>query len=417
VVGKAAVLRHEWKGAFGAFCYALRPNHQYVDPLLVSYFLQTRGYRNYVSHLAAGVNINNLRREHVESVEMPIFELPYQRRLARELDAYFTRLDDAEATLERVERNLERYRASVLQAAVEGRLIPTEAALAKAEGRGYETGGALIERTCRGIVSRWLTRPSTSQSLTSTRKDLPGLPEGWCWSTWAQLAQRVTVGYVGPMKDEYRDEGIPFLRSQNVRPNRFDPDGLKRISVEFHRALTKSALSPGDILVVRSGSVGTACVVPDFLTEANCSDMVVVQGPKAVRPRFGAYYMNSMATLRLVQSKKVGIALSHFNTNSVASLPVPVPPLAEQDRIIERVELLLSLIDEVEGIVAHSQARCSQLRQSILRVGFEGHLVDHDPTDEPARVLLERIRAKRAKVAASAETPRRRGRPRKAVRK
>jgi len=362
-----------------------------------------------------GVVYPAIRPRDVRRHQLPIPPLAEQRRIVKAIESYFTRLDDAEASLERVRCNLERYRASVLQAAVEGRLVPTEAELARAERRGYETGSELITRTCKGIASRWLSKSGKPNSLAGNGEGLPELPEGWCWSTWAQLAERVTVGFVGPMKNEYREDGIAFLRSQNVRANRFDPDGLKRVSAGFHKAISKSALRPGDILIVRSGNVGTACVVPDSLTEANCSDMVVVQGPKAIRPRFGAYYMNSMATARMVQRRKVGIALSHFNTQSVASLPVPVPPLAEQNRITERTELLLSVVDEVESLVARSRDRCSGLRQAVLRIAIEGRLVDQDPADEPASVLLERIRAERAKVDSSPHTPRRRGNPRKAT--
>jgi type I restriction enzyme S subunit len=196
------------------------------------------------------------------------------------------------------------------------------------------------------------------------------------------------------MKHEYQESGIPFLRSQNVRENSFDPEGLLYISERFHKQLSKSVLHPGDLAVVRSGAVGVTCVIPAELGEANCSDLVIVQGPRGVIPRFGSYYMNSVAK-KLVKAGQVGITLTHFNTRSVASLPVPVPPLAEQHRIVAEVESQLSVINTLETVVAANLKRAERLRQTILRRAFEGKLVPQDPDDESASVLLDRIRAER----------------------
>ena len=91
----------------------------------------------------------------------------------------------------------------------------------------------------------------------------------------------LTVGHVGPMASEYVKIGIPFLRSLNIRPFRIDASDIKFISRKFHERLKKSALRPGDVVVVRTGEPGTAAVIPESLPEANCSDVVIV------RPRQG----------------------------------------------------------------------------------------------------------------------------------
>ena len=203
--------------------------------------------------------------------------------------------------------------------------------------------------------------------------DLDALPEGWTWATFEQLSERVTVGFVGSMKHEYVPSGIPFLRGQNVRENRFDWEGLLYVSPDFHRKLSKSALRPGDLAVVRSGSVGVTCVIPDTLPEANCSDLVLIQRPLGFIPQYGAYYMNSLAK-RHVAAGKVGVALTHFNTKSVAALAVPLPPITEQKRIVAEVERRLSVVDEIEAIVTANLQRAARLRQSILQHAFSGRL-------------------------------------------
>jgi len=228
-------------------------------------------------------------------------------------------------------------------------------------------------------------------------------------SSWEQLSQRVTIGHVGPMKHRYVEEGVPFLRSQNVRANRFDAEGLLFIPPDFHSDLEKSKIHSGDLLVVRSGSVGTTCVLPGHFAEANCADLVIIQGP-LIYPDFGAYYMNSQAQA-LISAGKVGVALIHFNTASVAGLPVPLAPQPEQDRTAAEAARRLSTLDTIESIAQAKLKAAVGLRQAILSNAFTGQLVPQDPNDEPASVLLERIRAERG----SQDNQKRSGRARRAA--
>jgi len=125
IVGKAAILLSAWKGAFGAFCYVLRANIL-INAKLLAYFLRTSEYRHQVSSLSAGVNINNLRREHIENIPYRLAPIEEQARIVEKLDEEFTRLEAAVAALTRVKANLKRYRAAVLKAACEGRLVPND---------------------------------------------------------------------------------------------------------------------------------------------------------------------------------------------------------------------------------------------------------------------------------------------------
>lgn len=210
---------------------------------------------------------------------------------------------------------------------------------------------------------------------TKTPKETYGLkiPAHWRWSTFGDLSDRVTVGHVGSMKDEYLETGIPFLRGQNVRANRFDPKGLKYVSCDFHKSLKKSALEPFDIVVTRSGDVGIACVIPEHLGEANCSDLVIIKSPHGIDSHFAAYYLNSAAK-RFITAGKVGVAITHFNTKSVADLPVPLPPLPEQRRIVIRIEELFSRLDAGVAALRHAKSQLKRYRQSVLAAAVTGQL-------------------------------------------
>ncbi len=306
----------------------------------------------------------------IEGYPLPLPPLAEQHRIVEAIEEQFSRLDAGVASLRRAQRNLGRLRAAILSAAVEGRLVPQDPS---------------DEPTMPALIG--IKRQSSNESSTPA-------PPGWLWGTIGAVSPRVTVGYVGPMKHAYVDDGVPFLRSMNVRPNRFDPKGLAHIAPAFEAGIAKSRLAPGDVVVVRSGAVGVSCVIPTTIQFANCSDLVIVKKPSAVLPEFLAYYMNSAAQ-RLVRRGQVGVALIHFNTKSVAALPVPIPPLQEQHRIVAEVERQFSLLDSMVATVNAGLARAERLRQSILREAFAGRLVPQDADDEPASMLLARIATER----------------------
>ena len=117
--------------------------------------------------------------------------LPEQHRIVAEIETQFTRLDVSVAALRRARANLKRYRASVLKAACEGRLVPTEAELARSEGRDYEPAGVLLERILAERRARWESqekrRGKYNEPSAPDASALPELPEAWAWATVEEL--------------------------------------------------------------------------------------------------------------------------------------------------------------------------------------------------------------------------------------
>lgn len=140
--------------------------------------------------------------------------------------------------------------------------------------------------------------------------------------TLGELAEYITVGYVGSMSSEYVDEGVPFLRSLNVNAYSYNPNQIKYISKEFHQKIRKSSLRPGDVVAVRTGNPGVSCVIPDELPDANCSDLVVIRCGDKLDPHFVSYYINSV-TRSHVKNQLVGAIQKHFNIGSAKELPFP----------------------------------------------------------------------------------------------
>ena len=184
------------------------------------------------------------------------------------------------------------------------------------------------------------------------------------------VTDELTVGYVGPMASQYVDEGVPFLRSMNVEPLRINRNDLKFITPEFHRRIQKSRLTPGDVVIVRTGKPGACSVVPDWLADANCSDLVIVRCGKQLNNRFLAYYINTVASGH-VAAHLVGAVQQHFNVASARTLRIHLPSLAEQKAI---AAVLGALDDKIEV-----NRRMSATLEAMARALFQSWFVDFDP--------------------------------------
>ena len=149
--------------------------------------------------------------------------LPEQRRIVAEIEKQFTRLEAGVAALRRVQANLKRYRAAVLKAACEGRLVPTEAELAKTENRKatFETGEALLARILTDRRQNWQGRGQYKEPATPDTAKLPATSRGWTWATVEQLADPNELNHDGPFArtsrpSDYMDSGPRVVRFQNI---------------------------------------------------------------------------------------------------------------------------------------------------------------------------------------------------------
>ena len=188
------------------------------------------------------------------------------------------------------------------------------------------------------------------------------------------VCDRITVGHVSSMKHAYREKGIPFLRSQNVRKNRFESEGRCYIAPEFHAANPKSALGPGDVVVVRTGFVGVACVIPDVLEEANCADLVIVRPSNSLDAHYASHFLNSMSGKERAVSASVGSAQKHYNVGAMRKTLIPLPPFAEQRQIVTYLDGLVTKVDALKRFQTETSVELDALLPSVLDKAFKGEL-------------------------------------------
>lgn len=394
VVGKSARLANEWEGTFGAFCAVVRTGPE-ADSSYVGYFLQSADIRKVWSNAARGTNINNLKRSDVQRTHIPLPPLPEQRRIVAEIEKQLTRLDAAVGGLERARAGLRRYRASVLHAAVEGRLVPTEASLARAEGREFESASQQL-----------------SQLGISTLVDVSPTTEGWAACELGRLARVETGATPLRSRPEYYGGDIPWVTSGALNLPFVDA-AQEHITELAIRETNAKIFPPGTMLVAMYGEGKTRGKSAEMriaaATNQACAAVLFNDATQPMKPYVQQFLRKHYDDLR---RQSAGGVQPNLNLSIVRSIVIPVPPTAEQHRIVAEVERRLSIAEKLEAAVADGLRRATALRRSILKRAFEGRLVPQDPDDEPAEVLLERIRAERAAQASDGRTPRRRRRAR-----
>lgn len=405
-----------------AFCVQrhlaiLRPLNRDLQRYI--YFaLQTRLAFDQAASVATGTAQKTVPLSGLRKLKLPVAPIAEQQRIVEALDSYLTRLDAATASLKRVEANLKRYRASVLKSAVEGRLVPTEAELARKEGRDYEPASTLLARILKERRHRWeqselarLKAKGTSPKddkwkskypppVEPAAECLPNLPEGWCWATIGQISS-VTGGVTkNAGKDATNKRAVPYLRVANVYANEVrlnDVDTIMVTEPEMDRTL----LAKGDILVVEgNGSVdqiGRAAQWDGSISPCVHQNHLIKLRPNSEADQTAEWILTWMTSpvgrQHIVRSASSTAGLHTLSISKIEQLPIPLAPLAERVRICEQLRLDLDRDSLVVTSLSVTSSRIGRLRQSVLKWAFDGKLVDQNPNDEPASVLLDRIRS------------------------
>ena len=389
------------------------PDHHWL-----AWFVNSPEFRDNVALLQSGSTRKRISRKNLATIALPVPPLAEQRRIVAEMEKQFTRLDASVAALKRVQANLKRYRASVLKAACEGKLVPTEAELARSEGSDYEPADQLLER----ILSERQARRESQEKRGRKYKEpvapdtsnLPGLAEGWAWATVdALLIEPLSNG----RSVKTVPGGFPVLRLTALRQGQIDQSEFKNGAWAAQEA-ERFLIREGDFFVSRgNGSiklVGTGGLVGPVQTPVAYPDTLIRfrLHPEVAITFFAHLWNSSMIREQLESMARTTAGIYKVNQQDLSLCRIPLPPLSEQRRIVAEVERRLPVAQKAEATVEANLTRAERLRQSILKQAFSGKLVPQDPTDEPASILLERIRAEREAAQVAAKPHRRSGRRR-----
>jgi type I restriction enzyme S subunit len=336
-----------------------------------------KDFREAVASLQSGSTRLRISRKNLARIHFLLPPLDEQRRIVAEIEKQFSRLDEAVANLQRVKANLKRYKAAILKAAVEGRLVETEASLAHQDGRSYETGEQLLQRILEARRSQWAGRGKYKEPLAHDSCDLLGAPEGWTWCSVDAVSAETLIG-LDRGRDQQRAEavGSPYVKMNNVT---MDGEVLTDELVYVDASDEERArfhLASGDLLfntrnsVELVGKVGIVRTVPAGAVFNN--NLMRLRTPDGVSAIFLGYQMCSIGfRQRMEKVKKATTSVAAVYQKDFLPLAVALPPMAEQLRIVAEVDRHLSILRGVEAEVDANLKRAQALRQSVLAKSFQ----------------------------------------------
>jgi type I restriction enzyme S subunit len=322
--------------------------------------------------------VNSIETQKLLNYEIPVAPIEQQKRIVAEIEKQFSRLDEAVANLKRVKANLKRYKAAVLKAAVEGKLTEDW----RKAHPDVETASELLKRILAERRQKWNGKGKYKEPAKPAMVELPSVPEGWTWATVEQVASpernSITDGPFGSnLKTEhYTAVGPRVVRLQNIGDGSF-VDEYVHISVEHFARLQKHRVYAGDLAIAALGdNPPRSCVIPATLGPAIVKADCIRYKPHAgVAVRYINCVLNAEPTRKRTKSIVHGVGRPRLNLGEIKSIVIPLPPLAEQQRIVAEVERRLSVVDELEALVNANLQRSIFLRQSVLQRAFDGTLV------------------------------------------
>lgn len=411
--GKVAVAREltNGMGCGSTEFHVIRPREDMAADYL-RYFLVRSAFRQEARrNMQGAVGQQRVPANFLRDAALPMAPPAQQTRIVSKIDELFSRIEEGERALERVQKLVERYRQSVLKAAVTGEL--TRAWRERRKGQ-VESGEALLERILKARREAWEqseldkmkakgTQPENDkwkqkyeEPTKPNTSDLPTLPEGWTWASLSQLSWASNYGT--SVKCAYGATGVPVLRIPNIRAGRFDFDDIKTAASDLDLD-PRDQLARGDLLVVRT----------------NGSESIIGVGSVfSVEPPFASYFASYLIRFRLVlpgelsewvnlawqshvvrefiaERKATSAGQYNVSQSSLRELCLPVPGTQEGLEIVDVMLQALSKSDNsLQSVIAQTHLS-SALRQSVLKGAFNGSLVHQEATDEPASALLERV--------------------------
>lgn len=392
-------------------CIVRSPGGEF-DHRWLSHFVNAHPFRSAVAALQSGTTRKRISRGNLATIPLPVPPTPEQERIVTKLDALLSRAAAGEAAARRAQERLKRYRAAVLHAAVTGELTRDWRRTHKPD----ETGTQLLKRLLQERRGRWeeaelkrlyaagkspkddkwKKRYSEPESPKSNAP--PELPKTWGIASIDQLGW--TSGYGTSVKCTYEAKGPAVLRIPNVRNSQLDFEDLK-FATNPKDISDEDYIAPGDLLLIRTNGsidlIGRAAVAKTA-PQPNCSFASYLIRFRLVGDET-LWSWTSLAwgsdLLRLEIRSRAATTAGQYNVSlsGLADLPLPLPPHAEQEALIREVERRLAAADRLATSLDRQLDRARATRQSLLSEAFTGRIVSQNPQDEPASILLDRIRA------------------------
>ncbi len=304
------------------------------------YLLSSPNIYSKFSIVATGSTVKNLNIDRIKGISIIIPPLKEQRRIVEKIESEFAKIDEGLEHLEQAKEKIKQYRQSVLKSAFEGKIYKTS---------------------------------------------------HWQETILKEVSNKISDGSHNPPPKQ--QVGIPMLSGQNIKNGQIIFDDFRLISEkDFDKEYRRTPIEENDILLTIVGTIGESAVVSKNTQKFVLQRSVALIKPNNINSQFLKYYFDSPISKYYFKTQERGTAQKGIYLNTLKHLPLLLPTMIEQKWIVKEIEKRFAVADEVEKVVDDNIEKAKQLKQSILKKAFEGRLVPQDLTDEPASILLEKIK-------------------------
>jgi len=403
-----------------------------VDSKFLCYQFEASQFARYLTDNARGTAQKGVYLKTLASAKVRLAPLLEQRRIVAKIEELLSELDKGVEALTMAREQLNAYRMSILKSAFDGQLTRVlrrkhPFSLISAD----QLRNQLVQASLglyRENLRKWnsmdrASRPSKPrlpepiEPVVSENAQPFPLPNDWDWAPLSWLLsttkKAMTTGPFGTMlkKQEHKTFGVPVLGIENIGKAVFVPGNKIFVSEEKSKELMAFAVEAGDVIISRSGTVGEICEVPSGLGQALISTNLirVSLNPNVIIPAFFVFMFQGGGSVRTqVKDLCKGSSRDFLNQSILGAIKFPLCSLDEQREILKILNRQMSYVEVLTDTIDTELNRAQSLRHTILKQAFSGQLVAQDPADEPAPVLLERIRAERKKADAKKQAARQR---------
>lgn len=365
---------------------------KHLDPRFIYHLLKQLK----LSELNKSTAIPGLNRKDAYKLVISLPPQAEQSRIARIIDELSPQIDSLEARLDGITSIIKRFRQSTLTAAISGQLTKDWR-----ESNSPSISAQTLHKRLRAAheAEGGHTRGNAAEP-TEDAHDLSAsdLPTEWDIAELRDICvpgRPITYGILKPGPE--LDEGVPYIRVADFPGNKLEIHGIKKTSPEIDLLYKRARLCAGDLLLSIRGSVGRLIKIPKELEGANITqDTARLSISPMLSTDYIYWALLAEPTQRRIKSAMRGVAVRGINIGDVRALQIPLPAPEEQIEIVRRIENAWAFADHIERRLETAKTRIMQLSQGILAKAFRGELSSGDPNDEPAALLLDRIKTQKA---------------------